>query len=79
MSMWSIVQPGYVNDNIVRWEVIQNVALGLRPEGQETCDTHSKTHDQRHPCRVMGDSGKAIKRGLFKGAIDEKAVVICGN
>jgi hypothetical protein len=72
-----VVQSGNVDNNIVRWEVIQNIALGLGPEGEKPCYAHGKTHDQRYSCRVMRDSGETVEGGPLQGAVDEKAVVIC--
>jgi hypothetical protein len=74
-----VVQSGYVNNDIVGWKVVQNIALSLRPEGEKPCNSHGKTHDQRYSCRVMCDSGETVKGGPFQGAVNEKAVVICGN
>jgi hypothetical protein len=74
-----VVQSGYIDHDIVGWEVVQNIALSLRPKRKKSRDAHGKTHDQRYSCRVMCDSGETVEGGPLQGPVDEEAVVICGN
>lgn len=71
------LQSCYIDQDIVRREIIQHISFSLGTEPKEARNGHSQTHEQRNPCRIVGNHSEAIHRRLFKRAVDKKAVVIC--
>lgn len=56
-----VLQSGNVDQDVIRWEVVEHIPLSLRAEGKESGDAHGQTHDQRYRRRVMGHCRKAVK------------------
>ena len=72
----NFLQPSYVDHNIVRWKVVENVALGLWAKNQKPGNAHRQTHDQWDPSGIMRNPGKTIECRLLQGSIDEETIVI---
>lgn len=57
-------------------EVVKNVALCERPEGEEAGERHGEAGDERDEGAVVGDGGKAVDGWCTEGAVNEEGVVV---
>lgn len=71
-----ILQSRYVDHNVIRREIIQDIALRFSPKEEKACQAHSQAQKQRYCRGIVGDLGKAIQGRLLEGTIDQETVVV---
>lgn len=69
-------EAGDVDHEVVGGEVVEHVALGGGPEGEEAGEGHGETGEHGDGGGVVGDAGEAVESGFAEGAVDEEGVVV---
>lgn len=64
------LQARYVHHKIVCWEVIEYIALGFIPKGEEPCESHRQAGHHGNGRGIVGDSCEAIHGRLLQRSID---------
>lgn len=70
-------QSCYVDQNVVRWEVVQDIPLGFGSKSKKSSDGHRKAHKQGNSGRIVGNHSKAIHCRLLERAVNKQAIVVC--
>lgn len=63
-------EPSDVSHQIIRREVVEDIALRLIAKGEKACKCHGKTSDHGDASRKVGDLGEAVNRRGLEGSID---------
>jgi len=69
-------EAGHVDEEPVRGEVVEHVALSVGAEGEEAGKGHDQAREHGHAGRPVGDAGEAVEGGLAQRAVDEERVVM---
>lgn len=63
-------EPGNVYHGIVGGEVVEDVALRERAEGEEAGEGHEEAGEHGDGGTVVRDAGEAVDGGRFEGAVN---------